>query len=101
MLVLFGIIDLGRLINAKMTLSQAAADGARAAAIGVDPEDVTKRIDAVLGSMAAGTTIPTIGQCDGTAGADITLTLSYDFSYVTPLLGSATTLTATAVVPCM
>jgi hypothetical protein len=102
LLILFGIIDLGRMLNARITLSQAAHDGARAAALGIDPAEVRNRIAADLGSLAGGTDIPDpIDECDGTPGQDITLTLSYGFSFVTPLFGDGMTLTATAVVPCM
>lgn len=100
MLILFGIIDLGRMLNARITLSQAAHEGARAAAIAGDDvalETVTK----VMGSMASGMGTPTIVGCANGAVGEATVTVTYQFDFATPIFGSDRTLTATAVVPCL
>lgn len=99
MLILFGIIDLGRMLNARITLSQAAHEGARAAAIAGDDaalEAVTK----VMGSMASGMDAPQIVGCSG-GRADATVTVTYHFDFATPIFGSGRSLTAKAVVPCL
>ena len=109
LLLVFGIIDFGRLLNAKITLNQAAHEGARAAA--VQGEDAARAtIAKVLGGMAGGAGDPTITACgpQPLPGEDATVTVTYHFNYVTPLaiLGgfgdaNGNTLTATAVVPCL
>ena len=106
LLIIFAIIDFGRMLNARIVLSQAAHEGARAVEITSDPADAEARIDMALGSLAGGLTGQTIVGCD--ASPDATVTLTYRFDYVTPLaiLGgfgdeSGTTMTATAVVPCL
>lgn len=109
LILLFAIIDFGRMLNAKMVLSQAAHEGARAAAI-VDADEATSIINRIVGGMAGSMDDPAIGECDpvGSPDTDATVTLTYHFSYVTPLavMGGfgdedGITLTATAVVPCM
>ncbi len=108
-LILFAIIDFGRLLNAKIVLSQAAHEGARAAAL-VDETEAHGVINSIVGAMSAGLVAPTIDVCDSipAPGSDATVTLTYHFEYVTPLAifggfgsESGTTLTATAVAPCM
>jgi Flp pilus assembly protein TadG len=109
LIILFSIIDFGRLLNAKIVLSQAAHEGARAAAL-VDEGEAQTIINKIVGSMSSELDEPAIDACDPTpdTGTDATVTLTYHFEYVTPLalfggLGAegGSTLTATAVVPCL
>jgi hypothetical protein len=106
LLILFSIVDFGRLLNAKMVLSQAAHEGARAAAI-TDDSTALDTVNRIVGGLADGLEEPSIGGCENGPGTDATVTLTYDFTYVTPLGmfgfggGSGTTLTASAVAPCL
>jgi hypothetical protein len=109
LLMLFAIIDFGRLLNAKIVLSQAAHEGARAAAL-VDEAEAQTIINKIVGPMSGGLDEPAIDACDPTPapGTDATVTLTYHFDYVTPLAvfggfgaEGGSTLTATAVVPCL
>ena len=108
-LILFAIIDFGRLLNAKIVLTQAAHEGARAAAL-VDEDEARGVINRIIGTMSDGIGEPAIGACESVPapGSDVTVTLTYHFEYVTPLAmfggfgsESGSTLTATAVAPCM
>jgi len=109
LIILFAIIDFGRLLNAKIVLTQAAHEGARAAAL-VDEAEARSVIDRIVDTMSAGLAEPDIDVCDSIAapGGDASVTLTYHFEYVTPLgvfggfgAESGTTLTASAVVPCL
>lgn len=99
MIILFGIIDFGRMLNTRITLSQAANEGARAVAVAGD-EAATGVIDAIMGSTGYA-----VEEIDGCAGPldDATVTLSHSFTFVTPFVGGGDgiELTATAVVPCL
>ncbi len=98
LLVVFGIIDLGRLLNTKMTLSQAAHEGARAAAV-VGEDAARSAVAAVLGpSGSDGVTVTACG--DSLVGGNATVSVTKQFAFTT-LLGGTSTLTATAVVPCL
>ena len=108
LLLVFGIIDFGRALNAQITLTQAAREGARIAALGES--------NVVSGTQAAATGLSpvavTVTSCPAGAGAGVNAVVktSYSFSFVTPLsaiagilgssLGSTMTLTATGVMPC-
>jgi Flp pilus assembly protein TadG len=110
LLILFAIVDLGRMLHAKIQLAEAAREGVRAAAlVGVDEGEQT--INDVVGGMAADLDRPyDIDGCDGaTPGQDATVTLTYHFQFVTPLAtfagfggdGGDIELTQTAVMPCL
>ena len=108
LLLVFGIIDFGRALNAQITLTQAAREGARIAALGES--------NVVSGTQAAATGLSpvavTVTSCPAGAGTGVNAVVkaSYSFSFVTPLsaiarifgssFGSTMTLTATGVMPC-
>ncbi|GGK39076.1 hypothetical protein GCM10010124_34830 [Pilimelia terevasa] len=94
--VLFGIIDFGRMFNAQISLTEAAREGARAVALGLDPDT---RIAATLGAVPG---TPEVTACAGDRDDDAVVALRQEFEAITPvdaLLGGVT-LTATGVMPC-
>jgi Flp pilus assembly protein TadG len=111
LLLVFGIIDFGRALNAQITLTQAAREGARLASLGQSSANVsTATTNAATGLKPVTVTVTTCQPSTGTP-ADGTVKVSYKFTFVTPLaaisglfgkssFGSAMTLTATGVMPC-
>jgi Flp pilus assembly protein TadG len=115
LLIVFGIIDFGRAINAQITITQAAREGARVMAL---PGGTTVESDGNqayqdraitaatgLGLTASDVTAP--ASCPATGGAlagdDAQVQITYSFSFVTPIsifFGSTRTLTAEGVMPC-
>jgi Flp pilus assembly protein TadG len=104
LLLLFGIIDFGRMLNAQITLTQAAREGARAQALG---------LAAAPRVLAASTNLNGVAVEPGptcAAGADATVTASYTFEFVTPVgalaamfgdaLQDSAQLTGKGVMPC-
>ena len=110
LLVVFGIIDFGRMLNAQITLTQAAREGARWAALG--QPGVGGRVTAAAPGLSPAPSTTVVSSCPANAavGANAQVTASYTFSFVTPfgaiagLLGGSgggtTTLTSTAVFRC-
>jgi Flp pilus assembly protein TadG len=109
LLLVFGIIDFGRAINAQITLTQAARTGARLAALG-QPNVVSATQAAATGLSPVGVAVTACpsGATQTTAAA---VTASYSFSFVTPVgaiagffggggYGSPITLSATGRMPC-
>ncbi len=112
LLIIFGLVDFGRALNTQITLTQAAREGARLASFGQPSATVISRTQ----SAATGLNVPssdiTVATCPQNAGPsqDGTVTISYPFSFVTPVSAIAAlfsttvngsyTLTATGVVPC-
>jgi len=103
-----GLIDFGRALNAQITLTQAAREGARLAALG--QSNVTSRTQAAATGLSGVTVTVTACPGGGTA-ADASVQVSYRFSFVTPVgaiaallggsgPGSSLTLTAKGVMTC-
>jgi Flp pilus assembly protein TadG len=86
-LLLFGIIEFGRGYNARNTITHAAREGARAAA--VDDGSLATATAAVVGAAPnlSGLTV-TVSACD--PGEPFTVTVAYDLDYEIPLFGGGT-----------
>jgi Flp pilus assembly protein TadG len=123
LLLLFGIVDFGLALNAQITITQAAREGARLASLQTTVAAVQNRTVAAAPGLTlstgnvAPTLNPTIGSpatCrvgDGAAGVDAVVTVTYTYTYLTPvgaigkMFGSNSilptkTLTATGEMPC-
>jgi Flp pilus assembly protein TadG len=113
LLLLFGIIDFGRALNAQITLTQAAREGARLTALGnttavVDSGTIAAATNLSLGDSNVTITSPC--PANFAPGSNAIVTVTYSFSFVTPVgaiaglfgsgFGSPVTLTATGVMPC-
>jgi Flp pilus assembly protein TadG len=115
LLLLFGIVDFGRALNAQITLTQLAREGARLYALGVASGTVTtKTQNAALAARVSPVTVTfvtTACPLNAAAGVDATVKVSYTFSYITPVaaiakmfgsinFGSSVALTAQCEMPC-
>lgn len=88
LLVLCAIVDFGRMLNTQITLTEAAREGARAAAYG---QSASARVGAVT-TLSGVTT--TVDSACGSGNEYAQVTVRVTFSYVTPLatlVGMATT----------
>ena len=105
LILVFGIIDFGRMLNAQITVSAAAREGARVASFGGDPR---ARAEAVAGDDVS----VAVDACPSPVVTDdARVTVTYPFSFVTPigalagLFGASgpsgdVTLTGRGVMPC-
>jgi Flp pilus assembly protein TadG len=111
LLILFMIIDAGRALNAQITLTQAAREGARLAALGQPTSTVVSSTQSAATGLT-GVTVQVTG-CAAGAGptSSATVSVSYSFSFITPIgavaglfggtsSNSPLTLTAQGVMPC-
>src|SRR5687768_14343436 len=96
-LLVFGIVEFGRAYNAKVTLTHAVREGARALAVGEDdPAQVVVDAASPLNLL---TSQVDVGACDPGDPAEVEA--DFPFRYNIPLFGSATiSLSAEAVVRC-
>jgi Flp pilus assembly protein TadG len=112
LLIVFGIIDFGRAINAQIVLTGAAREGVRLAALGYPSADVQARVAAAAPDLS-GVTATIVASCPPGAGpaADAQVDVSYSFTFITPIgaiasiiggasLGAPMVLTAQGVMPC-
>jgi Flp pilus assembly protein TadG len=105
LLLLMGIIDFGRMLNTQIMLTEAAREGARAAALSLDP------VARVQATSAGVETAVATQACPGEPGTDAVVVVTHQFRPITPL-GSvirlvggtedgSVTITATGVMPCV
>jgi len=95
LMLLFGIVDFARAFNIQLTLSDAAAEGARTLAIGGTAAAARSAAGSALAATLvspADVTYPTTVTCPataapGTATASMTVA-TRDFQFLTPLVGS-------------
>jgi Flp pilus assembly protein TadG len=112
LLILFGIIDFGRALNAQIELTGAAREGARLAALGYPNAAVQARAAAAAPSLGR-ITVTVAAGCPPGAGpaADAQVDVSDPFSFITPIgavvgaiagsgFGAPIVLTAQGVMPC-
>jgi Flp pilus assembly protein TadG len=104
LMVVFGIIDFGRMLNAQLSVTEAAREGARVSSFGASPTEIQNRVDQVMD----GATVVRETGCLSTPDPDrdTRVRVNYQFDFVTPvgaLAGFVTdsfTLTARGVMPC-
>lgn len=110
LMLVFGIVDFGRAYNAKISLTQAAREGARVRALGGDATATTNRVRLAAGFLPATSVSVAAGPaCPASPGpSDVaTVTASTTFTYATPvgaLVGFAAgpiTLSGTGVMRCL
>jgi Flp pilus assembly protein TadG len=113
LLILFGIVDMGRLLQQQIQLTEAAREAARIGALNGAVSDVQAQVTAVVGTGTNVTypSTPTVCTSSSTVGSDATVSLSRVFVPVTPFLnllplfgGSSSTtwtLKATGVMSCI
>jgi len=112
LLLVCGIIDFGRALNAQITLTQAAREGARLEAFG-DPSNVVQGRTTGAAPDLPGVNVTIAQTCTPGAGptADAQVNVSYSFSFITPIgaiagllggggLGAPVVLHASGVMPC-
>jgi len=112
LLIVFGIIDFGRALNAQIVLTGAAREGVRLAALGY-PDAAVQARAAAAASDLSGITVAVAESCQPGAGptADAVVNVSYTFSFITPIgalvgvfggggLGAPIVLTAQGVMSC-
>jgi Flp pilus assembly protein TadG len=109
LLLIFGIVDFGRMLYTKITLTQAAQSAARATAI-LGDQDGEARKEATAAASGLDPNLLSVDPTDCPTPPDPTknqtVTLTYSFKFVTPLaviakFGDDIELTATGVSPCV
>src|SRR5712691_10515823 len=81
LLIVFGIIDFGRAYNAQVTLTQAAREGVRLAALS-QPGVVARTQGAAAPLSGVGVSVT---ACPAGSTGDAVVQTSYTFTFVTPV----------------
>ena len=99
-LLLFGIIEFGRGYNAKVELTAAVREGARAAALSSGDPVVATR-DAAPGLNTSAVAVTVVAPCPPSGTGNAKVKAAYPFTYAIPFFGTRTvTVNATGVMRC-
>lgn len=86
LLLVFGIVDFGRALNLQITLTQAAREGVRPAALRQSAAAVSTAVNNATVGVAAPAPAVAITACPSTAGTGTAVvTVSKTFEFVTPV----------------
>jgi Flp pilus assembly protein TadG len=110
-MMLFGIIDFGRLLYAQVTLTQAAREGARqdalANSLGISTSTIQSNTAAAATNLGLTASSVTVTPCPAgsTQTTQAVVQVKYTFSFSTPLISlvglpSTKTITGTGYMPC-
>ena len=110
LVLVMGIVDFGRALHAQITLTQAAREGVRVAAL-KQPDPVGRTENAAVGLNSGIGVSVTACSTPATPGSDAEVEATYTFEFVTPVgglagmfggagFGSPITLSAKGVMPC-
>jgi hypothetical protein len=114
LLVIFGLIDFGRLLNAQVKTTEAAREGARAAAVaglGDDHETAAENRVHIVDEDITVVSPSTFCEPPYSDDEDATVHTEYEFAWITPVgdiaalfggsgWGDPITVTGTGVMPC-
>jgi Flp pilus assembly protein TadG len=85
LLLVFGIVDFGRALNAQIMVTQAAREGARWDALGDNQVQIAQRVTQA-GQPLSGLNTSVSSLCGpGSAGQTGSVTVSYTFTFATPV----------------
>lgn len=87
LLLLFGIIEGGRLGNAYLAVTHAARHGARHGAVGASDSEIAAHVRAAAVQLAAGNLTVQVSPAHRRAGQNITVTVNYPLTLYMPFAG--------------
>jgi len=99
LLLILGMVEFARALNARVTLTHASREGVRVLAISGDPDAAVTAVKLAVTPLDPDIVTISTTACD--AGFPTSLTASYPFAYSILFFGSGTfTLETTAVMRC-
>ncbi|RWZ58211.1 pilus assembly protein [Halobacillus fulvus] len=104
LILLFGLIDFGRIFHAYLTIDHAGREGARVASVQSEDSEITSAITNAASSLNGfgngNITISPAGEANRSSGSEVQVTLTYEIGFTTPFveaLASPITLTDTTI----
>jgi Flp pilus assembly protein TadG len=92
LILVLGIVDFGWALRSWITVTNSAREGARLGAVGATCDDIKQRaVDTSAGLLTLSDV--TAQNCQGDPGTSVVVTVTHDYSFITPLGGLLTTFT--------
>ena len=87
-LVLFGILDLGRVMDAYILVTHGAREGARQASLGETEATVVTKVRAAVPTLTPLTVTCPSCYPSGSSGDPVTVTVTYSIQIMTPIISA-------------
>jgi len=93
-MLIFGALDVGRLFNAQIVITEAAREGARVAAVECAlgttscTTDVNTRVQSALTGLDLTQSSVTLSPGPYVSGSPVTVQVDYSISFITPIIGA-------------
>jgi len=85
LVLVLGIVDFSWALRSWITVTNSAREGARAGAVGATCEDIQQRaVDTSAGLLTTDDVDPQ--NCQGDPGTNVEVTVTYEYSWITPLV---------------
>ena len=85
LILVLGIADFGLALRSYITVTNSSREAARLGAVGATCDDIKQRaVDTSAGLLTLSNV--TVQNCQGQPGTDVQVAVSYDYSWVTPLV---------------
>ena len=97
LIMLFALVDFGRAFHTWLMVTNAAREGARAAATQQDVGQIQTRINDSMQGLDTSRLQITVNNVQGPRGDVVEVDLAYDFNFVTPIGGMMTFLSGGAI----
>ena len=92
LILVLGIVDFGWALRSWITVTNSAREGARMGAVGATCDDIKQRAVDTSADLLTLSDV-TVENCRGDPGTSVVVTVTYDYSFITPLGGLLTTFT--------
>lgn len=89
LLLLLGMVELGRVSNAYITVMNAARHGARHGAVGATNDEILSKVKSAASHLdGTDITVAVFPETGRHSGQDIRVTVTYPVTMITPLTGA-------------
>ena len=85
LILLFAIVDFGLGLNAWITITNSAREGARAGAVGADAATITQKVQDTSGALDMDKLTVTVTNAQGQPGGSVVVDVDYQYDLITPL----------------
>jgi hypothetical protein len=84
LVLVLGVVDFSWALRSWITVTNSAREGARLGAVGATCDDIKQRVVDTSADLVTLSDVSVV-NCQGDPGTDVSVTLDYDYSFITPL----------------
>jgi len=86
LLLVFGMIEFGRVLNAQVIIRNAAREGARVGSVGKSAGDITAVVQSMTSTLGNDAATISVTNAQGDSGERVVVHIDYTVNVVTPLI---------------